>query len=432
MRLRVLLVNPWIYDFAATDLWSRPLGLMRVAECLSGFDMDLSFIDCCISSGSGSFGKGKYPKEEVNRPVCLKGIPRVYGRYGISVDDFRNELQGKAPFDIVFVTSIMSYWYPGVQKVIGMLREMRRDMPIVLGGIYATLWHRHALETSGADYVHTGQLGEEISVILNTFGFRVKRRGASLPFHRLPIHRPHPFWPLLTSSGCPYSCSYCGSGLLNRTFVQRPAEEVVREIRERHHEGIRDFVLYDDALLFDADAHIKPILRGVIDSGISARFHCPNGLHARFIDNGLAGLMKAAGFTTLRLGLETLNERRQGETGGKVSSSDFERAVVSLRKNGFAKQEAGAYLMYGLPGQGLDEVKHGVDFLRQLDVRIHLTEYSPIPGTRCWEELAAEGIVGHNTDPLLTNNTIFSYLHSGYDPEELDRIRLSVKTHNAL
>ena len=36
--------------------------------------------------------------------------------------------------------------------------------------------------------------------------------------------------------------------------------------------------------------------------------------------------------------------------------------------------------MYGLPGQEFDEIREGVEFLKSLDVKINLTEFSPGPG----------------------------------------------------
>ncbi len=33
--LRVLLINPWIYDFAAYSFWSSPLGLLYVGSILA-------------------------------------------------------------------------------------------------------------------------------------------------------------------------------------------------------------------------------------------------------------------------------------------------------------------------------------------------------------------------------------------------------------
>ena len=175
---------------------------------------------------------------------------------------------------------------------------------------------------------------------------------------------------------------------------------------------------------------MKIILKGLIKSGLKARFHCPNGVHARFIDDELAYLMKQSGFTTLRLGLETINEERQVKTGGKIFNDGFAYAVRALKKYGFTKEHIGAYLMYGLPGQGFDEVREGVNFLKSLDVRIHLTEFSPIPETPCWEELKQKGIITDDMDPLLTNNTVFTFLFSDYDLTALKKLRLDVKEYN--
>ena len=203
-------------------------------------------------------------------------------------------------------------------------------------------------------------------------------------------------------------------------------------LQQLYDVGVRDFAFYDDALLAGADTRLKVIMRELIKSGRRPRFHCPNGIHARFIDDELACLMKRTGFTTLRLGLETVNEDRQAATGGKVSSACLESAVKTLKRNGFTKEHIGVYLMYGLPGQGLSEVKDGIEFLKGLGVKVHLTEFSPIPGTSCWQELIGRGIITDDTDPLLTNNTVFTYLFSGYDLEELEELKLTVKDFNSV
>jgi molybdenum cofactor biosynthesis enzyme MoaA len=140
--------------------------------------------------------------------------------------------------------------------------------------------------------------------------------------------------------------------------------------------------------------------------------------------------MRKSGFRTIRLSLETVDAERLDRTGGKVRREDLEYAVENLRARGFTKQEIGVYLMYGLPGQGLDEVREGVRFLEGLGVTIHLTEFSPIRGTRCWDDLVRSGVIPDDLDPLLTNNTIFSSLYSGYDPAEIADLKLSVKLYN--
>lgn len=432
MRYRILLVNPWIYDFAAYNLWSRPLGLIKVAEYLSPFNVSLTFVDCTDACNPSRYGTGKFVREIVEKPDILRDIPRHYKRYGIGTTDFIDRVKSDMPYDLILITSVMSYWYPGVQKVIEILRDLLRYTPIILGGIYATLYTEHASKNSGADALYVGELNRGFIMLLRTFGFRIRKRQDALPYYRMDLYNNHPFAPLLTSTGCPYHCSYCASGLLNKGFIRRSVDNILREIIDLYGLGVRDFAFYDDALLVDAENHIKPLLRELIAKNLDANLHTPNGLHARFIDEELAILMKKANFKTLRLSLETVNSLRQIESGGKVNNEDLIRAVSNLKKAGFTKEHIGVYLMYGLPGQTKDEVIEGVEFLKGLGVRINLTEFSPIKGTKIWDELVSKGIIKDDIDPLLTNNSIFPILYSGLNHEDIQRIKIEVNMYNSM
>ena len=234
----------------------------------------------------------------------------------------------------------------------------------------------------------------------------------------------------MTGVGCPFNCSYCASKLLVAEYQRQPLNDVLLEIIDLYTIGIRDFAFYDGALLVDSEEHIKPLLRSVADAKLDIRFHTPNGLHARFIDEELAQLIKETNFKSIRLSLETVDQKRQEKTGGKVNNDDLEKTVKLLKRQGFTKNEIGVYLMYGLPGQDVLEVKEGINFLKRLDVRIYLTEFSPIRGTQSWIELINKGIIHETLDPLITNNTVFCYLYSDYDPDEIEAMRLDVKKYN--
>lgn len=432
MSLKILLINPWIYDFAAINLWSMPLGLFEVARFLRQFNTSLQIIDCMDSYKKKEFGTGKYEKEFVEKPECLKSVPRRYGRYGISIEEFHRRISKTESPDVVFVTSIMSYWYHGVQKAIEIIRRIYPRIPVILGGIYATLWYEHALKNSGADIVYKGHINENIYSVFKNIKLHIEKLKT---FNNQIIYDDflnYPFAPIVTSKGCPFNCSYCATRILNQNFIQFPVSYILDNIISLTLKGIKDFAFYDDALLINSNIHIKPLLREIIDRKLNIRLHCPNGLHARFIDDEMAFLMKNAGFITIRLSLETVNNERQEKTGGKVNLKDFINAVACLKKYGFKKKHIGVYLMYGLPGQALSEVKDGIDFIKSLGLRINLTEFSPIPGTQCWNELVEKGIIDENIDPLLTNNTIFAYLFAGYKSEDIEKIKLDVKKYNSL
>jgi radical SAM superfamily enzyme YgiQ (UPF0313 family) len=421
------------------NLWSRPLGLLKVAEYMSQFGFHVRLIDCMDIFEKRQYGTGNYPRETVEKPEILKGFPRYFKRYGMKLSDFTERLKSLMPYDFVCITSIMSYWYPGVQKAIEMVRNVSPHVPIILGGIYATLFHEHASNYSDADIVYKGPIRENITSLLEKLGIRLNNKTTQnnnspvltlKPYYQLNLYISYPFAPILTSQGCPFRCSYCASSILSDSFVQREPLHVIQEIHELYRIGVRDFAFYDDALLVNADTHIKVILKEVIKSNVRIRFHCPNGIHARVIDDELADLMKKSGFNTIRLSLETVNDERNALMGGKVTIGSLKTAVTMLKKGGFTKKEIGVYLMYGLPGQDINEVRDGVAFLKDLGVKINLTEFSPIPGTPCWEELVEKHVINDDIDPLLTNNSVFSYLFSGYDLSELEELKLDVKNYN--
>ena len=85
----------------------------------------------------------------------------------------------------------------------------------------------------------------------------------------------------------------------------RSPESIMEEVEYWHKKyAVNDFVLYDDAFLVDAAQHAIPILERIIESNIKVRFHTPNAVHIRGINNSTARLMLNAGFTTLNFGFD--------------------------------------------------------------------------------------------------------------------------------
>lgn len=159
----ILLVNPWVTDFAAHDLWAKPLGLLLLGSLLRDGGCGVAFIDCLdrhdditnshpdvIPGKAGRCGTGKYPRVRIPKPKAYGGILRHYHRHGIHPDSLRTRLRDlPARPDLIWVTSIMTYWYPGVQETIGVLRGEFPETPVWLGGIYAKLCPEHAAQWSG-------------------------------------------------------------------------------------------------------------------------------------------------------------------------------------------------------------------------------------------------------------------------------------------
>ncbi len=363
------------------------------------------------------YGCGKYLKQIIDKPKPIKNIPRLYGRYGLPIDVFCRQLALIPTPNAVLITSGMTYWYPGVFEAVRHIRRQFPKVPVVLGGTYASLCTQHARRYSGADLVIAGaDLLHIIPAIMETAGASSAESNCWIPADINEF--PYPAYHLLTqnsyicvlsSRGCPFSCSYCASKLLHPRFEQRRPELVVKEIEHFYRKlHIRNFAFYDDALLVNADKHIHYILDGIIGCKIKANFHTPNALHAKYITYQLADKMYKAGFKTIRLGLETIDPKRQKYSGGKVNLAEFQQAVTNLKQAGYNQRDIGAYILVGLPDVPIDEISETVKKTLFLGAKPILTEYSPIPGTRLWNEYKFRGDLSTD-EPLLHNNSLVGY-----------------------
>ena len=430
----VLLINPWIYDFAAYNLWIEPLGLLTIAAVLRARGFGVTVIDCLAPDGDSPAalpdGSGKLRKAILDSPEAVSFVPRRYGRYGLPLERFDTALRQAPRPDVVFVSSGMTYWYPGVIAVTSRLRAADGDVPIALGGVYASLCPDHARRHSGANQVIVGpgilaaiRYAERITGAQVGGGSLSDPKAWPAPARELV---PRPYAALLTSWGCPWRCTYCASHSLQPAFVQKTPASVVEEIAGCARRGIHDFAFYDDALLVDAPRHLVPILETVLARGIEARFHTPNGLHAREITAPLAKLMRTAGFSEVRLSLESSDRGRQQTTGGKVSTEAFFRAVEHLQAAGFPPWQITAYVLAGLPGQPLSEVETTLRLVHERGIRARLALFSPIPGTPDGDRALPPG-----ADPLRHNNTVYPYLLGSDYVRDLQQLKQAVKDSNA-
>jgi radical SAM superfamily enzyme YgiQ (UPF0313 family) len=430
---QVLLVNPWIYDFAAYNLWIEPLGLLVIAAALRDCGYSVSLIDCLAAYPGGprarQDGSGKFLRTIVPKPEAVAFVSRHFGRYGLPLEQFESALWSVERPDAILVASGMTYWYPGVVEAIRRLRARFPGVPVALGGIYATLCNEHAQRVSGADCVISGQgVVEALHLVAESTGQRSEAaRYASQHDWPLAAHNlvPRAFAGIVTSWGCPYRCTYCASHQLQPTFVRRKPASVVEEISVCVRSGIQDLAFYDDALLLDPEEHIVPILEGIVHRGLQVRLHAPNGLHAKAVTQELAHLMRRAGFTTVRLSLETTDADRQHRTGGKVTTATFARAIAHLQAAGFGSEQLGAYILAGLPEQPLEEVEAAVRFVHDLGIQAKLAQFSPIPGTP-----DGDRALPPNADPLLHNNTVYPFLLGPEYVRDLQRIKVLAKDGN--
>ncbi len=417
MTKRFLLINPYIYDFAAYDLWSKPLGLLIIARLLKDSGHQVNFLDL----QDYSFASEKYPfpkrkgdgtghirKTRVQKPKILQNIPRYFCRYGIAIEDFENHLKQIEKPDFIFITSQMTYWYPGIVKTMQVVRHFF-DSPIVLGGIYATLCFEHSSRHIGinADYVVPGHIFSlRARRFFNEVGIKIDYdRFSFLPDYS--VYSSLDVSAIMISIGCPYNCRICASGYLFPRFIQFEVEKIADYIAKLIEDfNLKNIAFYDDALLTNHKKHLIPILKRVYRQVGRVNYHTPNGLQMSEISQELAEFMKEVGFAELRVSFEGVGVDNVFDK--PISKQMFIKKMKILRDAGFEKQIR-VYLITGVPGQKKEDLLNAMYLVHSQGGRIDFTYYSLIPFTWNYERDCRFFGYSESPDPLLHNTTLWHY-----------------------
>jgi radical SAM superfamily enzyme YgiQ (UPF0313 family) len=287
--------------------------------------------------------------------------------------------------------SAMSAYFEEAKKIGLELKEFK----IILGGPHASIMSEEDLEKE--DWIDFLVRGEGESLLPDLIQNPTKRIWEStekiknldeIPFPDLDLlpdkmqYLGKKKYNLLTSRGCPYTCTFCQPGLSQiwgKGVRYRSAKNVIEEMTLINKQyGITDFGFLDDMFIINIP-RLREILGFTINKftfDINSRVDCFNETIAREL--------KICGCTNISFGVESGSQ--------KILSDDYKKKItIKQIKNAFAichklRIKTKAYIMLGSIHETQKTLKETEKLIKEIkpDV-LSLSITTPFKGTELYE-----------------------------------------------
>lgn len=235
------------------------------------------------------------------------------------------------------------------------------------------------------------------------------------------VYRNFPTAPVLTSRGCPYECTFCGSPInMTRHYRTRPIAHVLDEVELLYRQyAVREIHIIDDMFSLQKE-RVMAFCDGLEARRLRISYTFPNGLRLNSLDREMLLRMKETGVYAFTVGIESGSDRILMAMKKGLTTDLIHRQVSLIAECGL---EPSGFFILGFPDETRGDIESTLRFSRSLPlVRAHFSNYLPLPGTESTRMLYERGEVAPgNWDALAYYDA--PYAPKGIMPIELKRLQ---------
>ena len=302
-------------------------------------------------------------------------------------------------------------------------RFRSRGVPVVVGGVHATMMPEEARQHADAVVIGEGEfLWPEVVADFLKGGlqpyYRTDRRA---PLNALPLprrdllHRGAYLFQntLQTTRGCPNDCDFCSvTSFYGNTYRFRPVAEVLQEIGTLKG----NLIFFVDDNIIGSKTYARELFEGL--KPLKKRWVSQATLHiAR--EEQLLTLARDSGCLGLFVGFESLNQEILNDLGKPFYRvAQYETAIRRFQEQGIGIQ--GSFI-FGHDHDPPDVFSRVVRFCNRNRLEAVLFSLlTPFPGTRVFQRLLQENRILHfDWEKYDMNHVVFR--PKGMEPEALEK-----------
>jgi len=424
---KVLLINaPVINNPIAHRNTYFPLSILSIATLLKSEHIDTTVLD------AGNY----FAENNLGQTELIDYVTH----------DLRDYIERLKP-DVIGIGAVFSGAFGALIEFTKSIKSYFPSMPIVIGGIHATIFAKEILESyEYIDYVIVGEgeysflkllkcikCGNSVDDI-DGLAFRQADKIKVNPklhfikdLNKLPAtdfdlidltqyqfdtsqwYSPkgltigQPF-PIITSRSCPNRCSFCSMWLVHGPkFRARSAKHVVDELESLYNKyGANYFEFMDDNLTYDK-SRILDICNDIIKRNLNIQFSTPNGVAINRLDEEIIDALVAAGMIRVALAIEHGSEYiRKGVMRKPLDTEKIYQVAEACSKH--KHLYIIGYFVVGMPQETQYTLDETFEIIKSLPLDYFQINWAtPYPGTELFDYCIEHKLIIGNSKDYMTN-----------------------------
>ena len=307
--------------------------------------------------------------------------------YGQTTFDSNSSKESFIP-DLICVTSIFTYWSKYVKNTVFYYKNKFKGVPILVGGVYASLMPEHCMKYTKCDGIIQGPIPEAENLIPD--------------YSLVDVD----YQILHTSRGCIRKCGFCG------TYIIEPEWKCKKSIKDEIIK--KKIVFYDNNLL--ANEHIEDILKELIELKKEKKIsyvESQSGFDGRILRKKphLAKMLKEAGFKNPKIAWDY----------GLVQAPKIKEQIDLLIDAGFTAKEISIFMIYNYE-LTYEEMEEKRIKCAEWGVQITDCRYRPLDAT--FDNYSSFKTKGQ------TEKDYHIHKESGWTDAKVRKFRRNIRRHN--
>ena len=289
--------------------------------------------------------------------------------------------------DLICVTSIFTYWSKYVKNAVFHYKNKFKDVPILVGGVYASLMPDHCKKYTKCTDVIEGPIPEAENLIpdysLVDVDYQI-------------IH---------TSRGCIRKCGFCGTYIIEPDWVCKKSikDEIIK----------KKLIFYDNNLL--ANQYIEDILNELIELKKEKRItylESQSGFDGRILRKKpyLAKMLKDAGFKNPKIAWDY----------GLIQAPKIKEQLDLLLDAGFMAKEISIFMIYNYEPD-YEEMEEKRVKCAEWGVQITDCRYRPLDATD-------DNYSSYKKEQ--TSDDYYIHKECGWTDAKIRKFRRNIRRHN--